>query len=137
MNLKDLRDRTRLYVRDSREKRFSDKELNSYINEGVDRLRAYYKLVDMPYVIEEMQVQYLPEQYHYILALYASSRCFGVDNDFYQEQEKRNEFESMFTELQSKVDNGEVYITDYEHDAEHVIDEYFGITSTDEDNIVW
>lgn len=137
MNLKDLRDRTRLYVRDSREKRFSDEELNSYINEGVDRLRAYYKLVDMPYVIEEMQVQYLPAQYHYILALYASSRCFGVDNDFYQEQEKRNEFESVFTELQDRVDNGEVYITDYEHDAEHVVDEYFGRTSTDEDNIVW
>lgn len=136
MNLQELRDRSRQYLRDTREKRFSDEELDSYLNEGVDRLRSYSALRDMPYLSEGVDVEVLPYEYHYILALYASARCFGVDNDFYQKQEKRNEFENMMMELIAKLESGEVEIGTVFVGNEYVIDSYHGRASSDEDDVI-
>ena len=136
MTLVELRLRTRRYVRDTLIKRFSETEIDAYLNEGVDRLRSYYMFVDMPYINTTDDISYLPIPYHYALALYASSRCFGVDNDFYQEEEKRNEFENIFADLVTEIENGRIIILDATdtavvdaYEADYVTEEYFDTTS--------
>lgn len=136
MNLTELITRTRYYVRDIKEKRFDDKEIIIYINEGVERLRSFVAFEDMSYPTTTGVVGYLPYAYHYILCLFAASRCFGVDNDFFQEQQKRNEFETAFVELITKIECGDIYIKDIEYTQDYVVDEYFEGTSSDEDTLI-
>lgn len=141
MNLTTLRTRTQRYVRDIAGKRFSTNEIDAYINEGVDRLRSYSVFRGMPYPNVVDEISHLPQAYHYILALYASARCFGVDNDFYQEQQKRNEFENMFLELITQIENEDITILDttgggegveveLNFNRDYVEDEYFNPTSS-------
>lgn len=136
MNLTDLITRTRYYVRDINSKRFPSDEIELYINEGIERLRSYQAFSDMSYPTATKDVSYLPTEYHYILALFAASRCFGVDNDFYQEQDKRNEFENAFAELITKIENNEIYIKELEYAIDYVKDEYFDTSNTDEDTLI-
>lgn len=136
MNLTDLITRTRYYVRDINSKRFPSDEIELYINEGIERLRSYQAFADMSYPTATEDVSYLPTEYHYILALFAASRCFGVDNDFFQEQQKRNEFENAFMELITKIECGDIYIKDIEYTQDYVVDEYFEGTSSDEDALI-
>ena len=143
MNLPELIKRTRRYVRDTTSKRFTDEEISEYINEGIDRLRSYPVLRDMPYIDMDDDIYYLPDEYHYMLALYASSKCFAVDLDFYQEVQKRNEFENLFDDLISKIESGYIDILDmtmnpidYTYPVDYITDEYFNTTSTDEDSII-
>ena len=136
MNLTDLITRTRYYVRDINSKRFPSDEIELYINEGIERLRSYQAFADMSYPTATEDVSYLPTEYHYILALFAASRCFGVDNDFFQEQQKRNEFETAFMELITKIECGDIYTKDIEYTQDYVVDEYFEGTSSDEDTLI-
>lgn len=137
MDLKNLRKRVRFYVRDTNSKRFNDDEIDFYINEGIDRTRSHMAFTDMPNLFDETdEVNYIPENYHYILALFAASRCFGVDNDFYQEQDKRNEFENAFAELITKIENNEIYIKELEYTSDYVKDEYFDRSNADEDTLI-
>ena len=140
MELTTLRTRTRRYVRDTAAKRFSTEEIDAYLNEGVDRLRSYSVFANMPYLNVVDPITYLPEQYHYILTLYAASRCFGVDNDFYQEQQKRNEFENAFADLVVRIESGDISILNGDNEAvdpsyqkDYVVDEYFNNTTSDDE----
>lgn len=134
MNLTDLITRTRYYVRDINSKRFPSDEIELYINEGIERLRSYQAFADMGYPTATEDVSYLPTEYHYILALFAASRCFGVDNDFYQEQQKRNEFENAFVELITKIENEDVFVKTITWNEEYVDDQYFGGSTTNEED---
>lgn len=144
MYLKDLILRTRSYVRDKSGKRFPSDEITDYINEGIDRLRSYNIFRDMPYVNDDADdIYYLPEEYQYALALYGASRCFAVDNDFYQEQQKRNEFENIFADMVARIESGEITISDmtgskveYTYPIGYVVDEYFGGTNTTDEEVV-
>lgn len=134
MTKEELILRTRRYIRDVKSTRFEDEDIQDYINEGVDRLRSNIYLTNLPYVVGEVLV--LPQQYHYILSLYAASRCFGIDHDFYQEEQKRNEFENMFLELVIKIENGEVDLdNDYTYPIDFVTDVYFGNTTSNEEEL--
>lgn len=145
MFTKDLILRTRRYVRDKSGKRFASDEIMDYINEGIDRIRSYALFQEMPYINDDGDdIYYLPEEYQYALALYASSRCFGVDNDFYQEQQKRNEFENIFADLVARIECGEIKIADITgsevecvYPISYVVDEYYNPTTatTDEEVI--
>lgn len=144
MNLATLRTRTQRYVRDIAGKKFSTAELDDYINEGVDRLRSYIVFKNMPYANLADQVAYLPPAYHYMLALYGASRCFGVSGDFYQEDQRRNEFENMFADLIMQIENGDLIIldelgqqiTDATNAIYYVQDTYFGGSSTTEETTI-
>lgn len=146
MTLIELRTRTRRYVRDIASKRFTEAEIDLYLNEAVDRIRSYPAFYSMPGLDVATPISFLPPQYHYILALFAASRCFGVDNDFYQEQDKRNEFESAFLELIIKIESGDITIYDdgatqeevvIEYPVDYVSDEYFGgSSSTEKEEII-
>ena len=99
----------------------------------------------MPYPDDIVEVSFLPERYHYLLAVYASSRLFELDNDYYQATQRRNEFEHIFlNDLIPKIEAGEIIIKDsFGNEAindtiakDYVVDEYFGGIVTDEDNVI-
>ena len=92
---------------------FTKDDLEYYINEAIDRIRShtYFRdevnllaLVDEPISI--------PEQYHHLLAVYASARSFAQDERHYQATTFMNEFEVKFEELLAKIESGEITITD-------------------------
>lgn len=82
---------------------------------------------------DEDSVKLLPEPYHYMLALFAASRCYDMDERFYEGVEKRNEFEGLLEELISEIQCGNLEITDDEGNIiedgttyiDYIKDEYF------------
>lgn len=136
MNLIDLVHMTRVYCRDNNTHMFTDSNIKMFLNQGIDRLRQYKVFSKMPYLEEDDDVvEFLPAQYHYLLALFASSRCYDTDERFYEGLEKRNEFESVFSDLINEIESGNVSITDTEGTSvdempnyiDYVVDKYFKV----------
>lgn len=143
MNLKELITLTKLYVRDKNGYMFTDEECKLFINQGIDRLNQYplfkdIKHLDAPEAIPVI----LPTQYHYILALFSSSRLYDIDERFHEGTQKRNEFEQALLDLISQVEEGMIDLLDGEgnvintEDAfpwfqDYVVDEYYKATSDD------
>ena len=108
-----------------------------YVNEGIDRLRQWKPLSGMKYLkASNDEPIILPSQYHYLLALWISSRCFDYDERFYEATEKRNEFENAFAQFRADVETGTIALyhangtpIDLSSEGECVIDyvkdEYF------------
>lgn len=118
MTLLDLIYMTRLYTRDNNSYVFSETMIRYFINQGIDRIRQYKIFSGMEHLdyLDDTPT-YLPSQYHYMLALFAASRCFDHDERHYEGTEKRNEFEQLFAELIADVENGNIVITDGNGDA--------------------
>lgn len=145
MNLTDLIHRTRLYCRDNNSYVFTDTEIKLFINEGIDLLRQYNAFRQMKYLNNNSDEPIiLPDYYHYILALYASSRCFDKDERFYEGTEKRNEFETKFNDLVSDVESGNIKLTYIDENEEvievendycpidYITDEYYGVVEDEQ-----
>ena len=141
MKLTDLVYMTRLYTRDNNSYMFTDSMITSFINQGIDRIRQYPYFVDMSYLSNASdEPSLLPSQYHYILPLFASSRCFEHDERFYEATEKRNEFESLLSDLISEVQMGNIVLKDEDgndikdstHACEYVTDDYFNVKRNSE-----
>lgn len=122
--------------RDSGDYIFTEKMLENFINEGIDRLKQTIVFKDMVHLESKYDEPIiLPEQYHYILALYASSRCMEYDERHYEALDKRNEFENLLTQLLAdiqaeRIEKGvtEEGETEYLNDGfyrDYVKDEYF------------
>lgn len=113
MNLTDLITKTRIYARDNNSFMFKDTVIKSFINEGIDRLAQYKVFQNMPYLVNSSdEVSYLPRPYHYLLALFASARCYDTDERFFEGTEKRNEFEYYLDNLIADIENGNITIYD-------------------------
>jgi hypothetical protein len=143
MKLDDLKKRTQVYLRDTKGNKFPATTLTAMIFEAVDRVRQETIFSNMPYPDDVTEVSYLPQKYHYLLAVYASSRLFELDNDFYQATQRRNEFEALFAELLDKIDAGEIEIKDNNNTVvtvtrtgEYVVDEYYDRTSSSESELI-
>lgn len=143
MNLKDLISLTKLYVRDKNGYMFTSDECKLFINQGIDRLLQHPIFKGMVHleVPEDIPI-ILPEQYHYILALFASSRLYDIDERFFEGTQKRNEFEQLFNDLVNQVEDGMLELKDgdgnplnisdmYEWFQDYVVDEYYGGTTDD------
>lgn len=137
MTLNDLIKMTRTYCRDNNSYVFTEANIKMFINQAIDRIRQYKVFGDMPYLNSKSeQVKFLPEQYQYLLALFAAHRCYDTDERFYEGIEKRNEFEQVFSDLINEIEAGNVIITDAEGEAltdddlpnyiEYIKNEYFG-----------
>jgi C4-type Zn-finger protein len=130
-------------MRDTAGKRFDEPTLEGFLEEAVDRVRTYSVFESMPYADDVLEVSYLPLKYHYLLAVYASSRLFELDNDYYQAVQRMNEFEHKFSELIDLIESGEVVIKDALGNAvintskatDTVSDVYFKTTGTDTESI--
>lgn len=134
MRLTDLIYKTRLYTRDNNSYMFSDTIIKTFINEGIDRIAQYKMFVNMPYLEDSSdEPKYIPRPYHYMLALFAASRCFDMDERFYEGTEKRNEFESLLNDMLAEIHAGNLEIVDAEGTSikddstyiEYVTDLYF------------
>ena len=85
----------------------------NFLNEGVDRFSTIPELKDITYLVnDEDVVNYLPTNQHYLLAVFASARCFEIDERFFQGTQKMNEFESKLEDLEIAIKGGEVSIVD-------------------------
>lgn len=134
MTLAELIVMTRLYARDQNSFMFSDDIIKTFLNQAIDRIKQYAVFLDMPYLNRSSDVvKFIPRHYHYILALFASSRCYDMDERFYEGTEKRNEFEFYFENLISDIEGGNVIILDGDGNeventtgvTDYVVDVYF------------
>ena len=122
MKLTDLIHRTRLYCRDNNSYVFTDAEITIFLNEAIDYLRQYLPFRSMKYLEHsDDEPIILPDFYHYILSLYASSRCFDKDERFYEGTEKRNEFEKKWDDLLADIHAGNVVLSYVNEDDEEVV----------------
>lgn len=142
MVLTDLILMTRVYCRDNNTHMFTDDNIKMFLNQGIDRLRQYKVFDKMSYLENNDDVvNFLPSQYHYLLALFASSRCYDTDERFYEGIEKRNEFESAFSDLINEIENNNVIITDDDgatvddkpNYIDYVVDKYFNVGDEEND----
>ncbi len=136
MTLFDLENRVRANTRDLSNSIFRQQDIDAWLNEAIDRCREVVpELRNMASLINTNDVPtLLPDQYHSLLAIYASSRCFFQDSSFYQATTLMNEFETKLEELHQAIQAGEVSIADatgttvstnYYQDDD-VTDVYFG-----------
>ena len=145
MTLTELIGMTRVYARDNNSFMFTDANITMFLNQAIDRLMQYPIFKNMPYLsIEEPNVYFLPKQYHYILALFASARCFDTDERFYEGTEKRNEFEQFLDNMIAEIESGNLIIygidgiTAIENTAnymDYVTDTYYGTSTTEEEGV--
>lgn len=138
MTLVDLIGLARNYTRDIDSRIFTDGTIRTFINEGIDRVKHFNVFKDMSQLtLPADKVTFLPNPYHHMLALYASSRLFDIDGRYYEGTEKRNEFEHLFAELKDSIDNGvlEIFNTDGEvvennsYIDDNVTDVYFKVVN--------
>jgi hypothetical protein len=140
MNLGQLVSLVRKYTRDSGGSLFKEADVKEFINDGVDRIRHCTELKDMLPLEESVQVPILlPPEYHRLIALFATARCFSQDEQHYQATNFMNEFENKFSDMQDRIRRGEIIIKDAlgnivpisNTDIDYVRDEYFGISVSD------
>jgi len=141
MTLNDLIIRVRSYARDTSGSIFTKADVVNYINEGIDRMKIIPQLTGMTYLVALTDVaMLLPRQYRYLLAVYSASRCMFQDEQDSRSSTLMNEFETKLEELRSKIENGEIVITDINglpitvtYETDYVVNEYFDIDSDDDD----
>lgn len=113
MNLNDMILRIQSNTNDKSGSIFTEGDMTAYINEGIDRLASNPYLVNEAYLSsKEESPILLPRQYHHLLVLYSTSRCFAQDERNYASVSYMNEFENKFDELIKAIDAGEVVIKD-------------------------
>lgn len=134
MTLSKLREMTHIYARDTNSYVFPEDYIDMFINQAIDRLRQYPAFRSMNYLSASSdEVDVLPSQYHYMLALFAASRCFDIDERFYEGVEKRNEFEDLLDSLLAEIQSGNLDLMNSEDElieddanyTEYVTDIYF------------
>lgn len=142
MKRSDLIRRVRSNTRDLASSIFRQVDIVDFINEGIDRIKSrVHQLRAMPYLdSDDQEVTLLPSHYQYLLAVYATSRCFGQDERHYQASTFMNEFETKLDELFNDVNEGVVVITDPDgnpiestNTIEYVKIVYFAKDNTEED----
>ena len=113
MNLRDLTKRVRQNTRDTTSALFTSDDIKSFIREACDRVKQIPELSGMAELISDnVEVTHLPVMYHYILSLYATSRCFSQDEQHYPAQKFMDEFEARLFALETGINNGDIIITD-------------------------
>lgn len=114
MNLNDLINRTRSYVRDDIGALFKQEDITSWLNEAIDRVReVIYPLNGMIALNGSSEEPLLmPNEWHYILALYSASRCSTQDEQEYRANNFMSEFEMKLLELKERIENGDIVILD-------------------------
>lgn len=114
MNRTQIVQKVRALTRDFSNSIFREQDIIDFINEGIDRCKQIIpELRTMTYLLTSQQeTKLLPPQYHHLLAVYSTSRCFGQDERHYQASTHMNEFEVKMDELKTAIANGEIIIID-------------------------
>lgn len=106
--------RVRILTRDLTGSIFREHDIVDFINEGINRfVQVIPELKDLEELNNNTDVPSLiPKQYQHLLAVYATSRCFGQDERHYQASNLMNEFEVKLDELKMNIENGTIAILD-------------------------
>lgn len=139
--------RVRSFTRDFSNSIFREQDIIDFLNEGVSRIKQIIpELKGMERLLSNQQeVILLPEEYHHIIAVYATSRCFNQDERHYQAVNYMNEFEVKLHELEEKISNGDIVITDEDGNkvdsgtgsVDYVnLESYWGIRTHDEEGVL-
>ncbi len=114
MNRTQIVQKVRALTRDFSNSIFREQDIIDFINEGIDRCKQIIpELRTMTHLLTSQQeIKLLPPQYHHLLAVYSTSRCFGQDERHYQASTHMNEFEVKMDELKTAIANGEIIIVD-------------------------
>lgn len=114
MNRTQIVQKVRALTRDFSNSIFREQDIIDFINEGIDRCKQIIpELRTMTHLLTSQQeIKLLPPQYHHLLAVYSTSRCFGQDERHYQASTHMNEFEAKMDELKTAIANGEIIIID-------------------------
>lgn len=134
MNTRQIKDRIKSLTRDFDGMVFREADLNMYINEAIDRISGCIpELKGMKHIkASDDKPILLPDNYHYLIAVYGASRCFSQDERHYQAGTLMNEFEIKLDELKTRVEAEEEFIYDengnrvkFFTDTDYVVDNYF------------
>ena len=111
MTLKEIIDRVRSYTRDTTGSLFTQDDIVSFINEGIDRIRRYKYFKNMTHLTSlSDEPKYLPSEYHDLLAIYGACRCFTQDEQNYLAEQFMNEYEYKTSEMEQFINDGELII---------------------------
>lgn len=146
MNLLELRNMTKTLSRDSNGFMFLAYMIDDYINQAIDRLKQTVAFRGMEHLYSDEDVpKILPEQYHYLLSIFAASRCLEFDERHYEAVDKRNEFENLLSDLLSEIETGNLKITSGDDSdvalnngcyIDYVTDKYFRCHRPDREVII-
>ena len=131
--LNELIQKVRRYTRDTTGSLFTQEDIVDFCNEGIHRLRAIPELRNMATLHNSTdEVNLLPNQYHYFIALYGASRCFTQDEQHYQAEQFMSEFENKVFQLERDIASGVIEIKDANGNAiidtsrvDYILEEYF------------
>lgn len=133
MNFKSLVTRVQSYTRDDTGSLFTVSDIKDFINEAIDRFKKIPELKGMKHLSnDDDDVEYLPTEHHYLLAVYSASRCYTQDEQHYLAQSFMDEFLIALTDIEQKIREGIITITDKDGNVidksnimEYVVDVYF------------
>lgn len=133
MKLSELISRVRSYTRDTTGTLFSLSDIQSFINEGIDKLKQIKQLEGMKTLTSDGDIpNLLPSQYHYCLAVYGACRCFSQDEQHYLSQTFADEFNGIYSLLELGIKEGTIVIVKEDGtpakddiDLDSVVDVYF------------
>lgn len=114
MNRTQLVKRVRSLTRDFTSSIFREEDIVDFLNEGIDRVKQIFpELNTIPYLLlAEDEPKIIPSQYHSLLALFATGRCFAQDERHYQATQNMNEFETKLDEFRLAVEGGRIILKD-------------------------
>lgn len=112
MNRANLILGVRRLTRDFTNSIFREIDIIEFINEGINRFRQTIpQLKAMKQLTTNtVEVELLPDEYHNLIIMFASSRCYFQDERQYQASILMNEFESKLDELKNAIESGDVII---------------------------
>lgn len=133
MKHSELIERVRDYTRDDTKSLFPSNYITSFLNEAIDRMRQIPELKNMKYLAKDEDTPILlPDEFHYLLALYSVSRCYLQDEQNYPSDVYMREFSMRYEELVRGIKNGTIVIRNESGEIimssdidDYVVDVYF------------
>lgn len=113
MQLKDLINKVRSYTRDSTGSLFTQDDITSFCNEGIERMKqVILEFREVPLLKNNSdELIIVPNHYHHLVSVYSASRCFSQDEQQYQASTYMNEFEAKLNELKLLIGSGDIILT--------------------------
>lgn len=134
MNRLEMIQRVRSHTRDLTNSVFREVDIVAFLNEGIDRIiQVIPEFADMlPLMANDEVPIILPKQYHHLIPVYSTARCFGQDDRPYQSGTLMNEFETKLAKLEADLRSGELVVLDPETglniiagNAEYILNTYY------------
>jgi hypothetical protein len=141
--LKNARDDTRRYLKDTTESVWTNADINAFINEGIRIIKAtipeyFTDLEEIDLSVNDADnVEIIMDDdggiglnYTNLIPIFASARCFEQDEQHYRATQKMNEFESRKLDMEYKVTASKDYSdkiseTGGDTGIDYIVDKYF------------